>query len=193
MESYSSGQEFSSIALTWNTVSLGFHRFVHNLPLNKKKSWMQKVSDMTQYMHRYIWKKNTQGTYRSTRIMCQPPLNTPRRIRLQWDTCQTWRSPPALPQSSICPRISRWWSRHKWLLPFPPWPIFWLRKIEIRWPYPMQSHAENFASINWMHHVHSYRMVCHEWRTWCTHFYSKIVKIAPNTKRSISCNTKCIA
>lgn len=137
-------------------------------------------------------KEKNRVTYRSTRTMYQQPLNTLRRIRLQWDTCQTWQSPPALVRSSICPHICRWWSRHKWWLPCQRWPIFWLRKIGIRWPYPMQLHVENFASTNWMHHVHWCRMVCHELHTWCTHFCSKIVRIAPNTKRSISSNTKCI-
>lgn len=62
VESYFSGPEFSSVALTWNTASLDCRHFVHNLPLNAiKKEWnrMHKVNNTTEWMHRCIWQRET--------------------------------------------------------------------------------------------------------------------------------------
>lgn len=129
-------------------------------------------------------------TYRSTGIVCQPPWNKLQRTHLQSNKFQTSRSQLGQPHNWAFLRIFRWWNKHRSQLPFRGWLRFWSRRTGIRLLCPKQPLVRSFSSTNWMHLEHWYRTVYREWRTWYTHSCLKTVKIAPNTRKSISYSTK---
>lgn len=129
-------------------------------------------------------------TYRNTGIMCQPPWNKLQRTHLKSNKFQTLRSPLEQLHNWVYLRIFRRWNKDMSQLPFRGWLRFWSRRTGIRLLYPKRPLVRNFSSTNWMHLEHWYRTVCREWRTWYMHFCLKTVKIAPNTRKSISYSTE---
>lgn len=121
--------------------------------------------------------------------MCQRPLNRHWRKRLQSKMCQSWQWSPGRPHNSAVFQLDHWWSKNKPLHPYQRLPAISSRKRGNRWLGPTQLHARNYASANWMRHVHWNKTVSHVSHTWHTHFCLGNVGIARDTRRNIAYST----